>query len=394
VSRPTRTGGRCAPETAPQSGGGSRTMLETPLSTRRSDGLDALRAIFAIWVLVSHAFPWAHQIIGNSPTIGFAAARWLAIVFQTHFETHPAVIGFIVLSGYCIHRNGFRRQRDDVPGYAVRRLLRIYPVYAAACLAGLVCCAVGRHYGRLLPDTIDPFCFGAKLSGVAAFDPRIYLCAQQGNWPLDTVAVELWLYAAYPLLLLGITRRFGEGTMWMLLLAAWCLGLAVTDTSLREWWFNASFVGFLPYWWIGVKFLDAEFVAVVRRYGVWLAGLWGVLTLVELAHTSELPLFLLEARKLVLALLIGLVIVRFEAAAPARTLRAFALIGRAGYSLYAFHMPILIILMIVGAPLWACLAATFAAGFVGYALIEKPAMEMQRTIAERRSQRPRPIGLN
>jgi peptidoglycan/LPS O-acetylase OafA/YrhL len=362
-------------------------MLETPLPARRADGLDALRAILAIWVLISHAFPWAHQVIGHSPTIGFGAARWLAIVFQTHFETHPAVIGFIVLSGYCIHRNGLRRQRDDVPGYALRRLLRIYPVYVAACLAGPACIAVGRHYGRLLPDTIDPFCFGAKLLGVAAFDPQMFRCAQQGNWPLDTVAVELWLYAAYPLLLLGIARRFGERTMWMLLLTTWCLGLAVTDASLREWWFNASLVGFLPYWWIGVKFLEADFAAVVRRYGAWLVGLWGVLTLVELAHTSELPLFVLEARKLVFALLTGLVIVHFDAAAPARARRAFASIGRAGYSLYAFHMPILIILMIAGAPLWACLAATFAAGFIGYAATERPAMDMQRAIAARRDQR-------
>ncbi len=256
----------------------------------------------------------------------------------------------------------------------------------------MACIAVGHHYGRLLPDTIEPACFGAKLSGLAAFGPRVFLSAQQGNWPLDTVAVELWLYAAYPLL--GIARRFGERAVWMLVLAAWCVGLAVIDASLRDWWFNASFVGFLPYWWIGAKFLDAEFVAVVRRYGVWLAASWGVLTLVELAHASELPLLVLETRKLVFALLAGLLIVHLDASAPARPLRAFAVVGRAGYSLYAFHMPILIGLMVAGAPLWACLAATFAGGFAGYALIEKPSMEMQRTIAARRRPAPRPLGQN
>src|ERR1700745_948071 len=50
---------------------------------------------------------------------------------------HRGVTGFVVLSGYCVHRNGLRRERDDVGGYALRRLLRIYPVYAVACFAGL-----------------------------------------------------------------------------------------------------------------------------------------------------------------------------------------------------------------------------------------------------------------
>jgi hypothetical protein len=90
-----------------------------------------------------------------------------------------------------------------------------------------------------------------------------------------------------------------------------------------------------------------------------------VIGFIVLSHTAELPLVVLEARKLVFALLIGLVIVRVDAAASARVLQSTAVVGRTGYSLYAFHMPILIALMIAGAPFWACVAATFAAAFIG-----------------------------
>jgi len=131
-----------------------------------------------------------------------AVFDFLVRLFQGHGETHPAVLAFIVLSGYCIHRSGFRRGPADHAGYGIRRFFRIYPVYLAATLFGLVVVtlALGRWpalaYELSGTKEVDLRCVAAKLAGVSAFAPSLNLCTFQGNAPLHTVMVEMWLYAA------------------------------------------------------------------------------------------------------------------------------------------------------------------------------------------------------
>jgi hypothetical protein len=84
-------------------------MAEAPILGLRSPSIDVLRGLLAFWVLGAHLFAWSGTLNQGSIVLTAMFER-LGQLFQSNGETHPAVLGFIVLSGYCIHRTGFRRQ--------------------------------------------------------------------------------------------------------------------------------------------------------------------------------------------------------------------------------------------------------------------------------------------
>lgn len=86
-----------------------------PMRRERSNGIDVLRAALALWVVVAHLTAWALLAQGadSVPMPLAVGMAFLQKLFQAHGELHPAVVGFIVLSGYCIHRAGLR---TPVPG--------------------------------------------------------------------------------------------------------------------------------------------------------------------------------------------------------------------------------------------------------------------------------------
>ena len=201
-----------------------RGLENAPLLGRRADAIDALRGVMALWVLFAHLVPWAAIAQGpdSAPWLLRAAFHYLERLFQPAYETHPAVLGFIVLSGYCIHRNGLRPHSPALRAFAIRRVFRIYPVYAVAIAVGLagysIAQLVSADKARWLSAT-EFLASGdvlVKAAGLQAFTPSLFRAAFQGNAPLQTVAVELWLYALYPavmLWLLPATRRFGEAVL-------------------------------------------------------------------------------------------------------------------------------------------------------------------------------------
>ena len=76
-------------------------MLDSPtLPASRSRGIDSLRALFALWVVLAHVAGWASAVQGAAamPTLIVSAMGGLITLFQSSGETHPAVVGFIVLS--------------------------------------------------------------------------------------------------------------------------------------------------------------------------------------------------------------------------------------------------------------------------------------------------------
>ena len=91
-------------------------MFSAPRDGKYSAGIEFARGLFALWVLFAHCLPWAQQVDSSRfiPTFLVDAGKWLIFTFQTRGEVHPAVLSFIVLSGYCIHRNGFRAGSFDI----------------------------------------------------------------------------------------------------------------------------------------------------------------------------------------------------------------------------------------------------------------------------------------
>jgi peptidoglycan/LPS O-acetylase OafA/YrhL len=358
-------------------------MIEAPLNKTRSPLIDLLRACLAIWVLCgAHLIPWAAYMGQTTAPMGFA--QWLISVFQPAGELHPAVLCFIVLSGYCIHRNGLRT--GGVLPYAVRRFFRIYPVYLLASVFGIACftIAVGiaPNIARALLGTpaIEPHCVLARLSLLSAIAPSVGGCSFQGNAPLDTVMVEMVLYAIYPLLLLGLARRLGEWSLWIVVLGVWAYGMVLVSSqpSLHSWWQNSTPISFLVFWWVGAKFLDRGFARVVTWLTPLLLVAWLALTWAILNHQAD-GIIAPELRKMAMALLFGVLVVRvdngLQLPAP------LALVGKAGYSIYAFHAPLLIVLLLSGVPWWLAAIAAVGLGILSYTVVERPCIRIGRSLA-------------
>lgn len=344
-------------------------LLDRERITGRSDGIDLLRILLALWVVITHLAEWGPL----SPT---GTAGWLQQVnwktgewFQAHGETHPAVVAFIVLSGYCIHRNGARRDSWDVRRYAIKRWFRIVPVYAAASLLGVVLFLAASSHdpeaAHVASGTIAITARGLllKLSALTAIVPIGHMAtngvnAYEGNGPLYTVAAEMWLYVVYAGAITLLIRRHLAGRGLAVAVGVlWLFGLALVaaDPTLQAWWFNASFISFLPLWWIGANSVDRP---NDLRFSAAAAVVWIVCTAYLRRHGS---LVVEEARLLAFGTVIAQIVVLIDsvelglprdgAVHPKRHLTRLAAKGnplRAGYSLYAFHAPVLILLVAFG----------------------------------------------
>jgi peptidoglycan/LPS O-acetylase OafA/YrhL len=364
------------------------TLASAPALRGRAPGVDAMRGLFALWVaLLAHCIPWAAYVQGKDavPAWLLLLAKGLIRLFQPFGELHPAVLGFIVLSGYCIHRSGFRESAESLRPFAIRRAFRIVPVYLAGTLAGLAGLALARGMdpatAAALSGTqeVSASCLAAKLTGVAALVPFFHPCSYVGNAPLATVMFEMWLYVLYAVFFWAFIWRGREKVVWAICALTFVAGIVIAAGASRwpafsNWWQNSSVFGALPYWWIGTLFLHPHVVARARRIGLLAGGLW-----LLIAVLPATPL-LSEIHKMSLAVGVGALIVYAERL-TGMLVRPFAALGRAGYSLYAFHAPLLYVAVIAGAPWWLALALVIAVAVAAYQLIEKPCIGWGRRLA-------------
>jgi peptidoglycan/LPS O-acetylase OafA/YrhL len=369
-------------------------LLIAPRIRGRADGIDFSRALFAVWVLFSHLTGWVQATQPGAHAVPAALAFVFASgtrVFQPLGETHPAVLAFIVMSGYCIHRAGFRTDRTSLSAYAVRRVFRIYPIFLLSALAGALLFEITSSYpaelsvAQTLSGTreLSPLWFSVKLTGLSALVPAWHAATFQANAPLHTVMVEMWLYAVYPLVALGFLARFSERTWWLVLVMLWAVGVgaATLRPDLQPWWHNGSLPGFLLYWWIGAKFVDPAFRERLRPWGPWLVLGWVAASVVILqGGVHWFPLA--EARKVLFALVLGLLVTRIELLAWA-LFRQAAPIGKAGYSIYAFHAPLVLLLTVFRWPWWLTATAAIVAGMTCFKTIEEPLLRRGAALAAR-----------
>lgn len=346
-----------------------------------------MRAVLALWVMVfAHLVPWATRR-GQWTGAVWQIADWLVRLFQSGDPnagaTHPAVLAFIVLSGYCIHRSGLK----TLTSYGRRRFFRIYPLYIGASLFGVAAWWIGAKLngGNAPPESGTPqillSCFAYRSVGLPAILPWLSQppCRYQGNGPLNTVMVEIVLYAAYPLLL-SAGRRFSMAWLWAGLGVLLLAGTAAATLTPPDWhlawaWNNSSLFGFLPYWWLGAALVEYPRLAEsLLKYRVPIFAGIAVLLLACLIVTPSMPL--VELRKVFEALAICVVIVGLDR--PLVSAPGIPAMGRAGYSIYAFHAPICYVLLQLGTPWPLIVAVAVAFGMASYYLVERPLMAFGR----------------
>lgn len=337
---------------------------------RRSISLDILRTALAFFVLFSHLIPWS-----DSPAVLKKLVSLMVWIFQPSGETNPAVLAFIVLSGYCIHKSGLKCLRD----YAIRRAFRILPVFMGASLVGVALFTFSSRIdsgtaARLSgTDHISGWLMILKLSGLSAFIPTLNTTTYQGNAPLHTVMVECWLYVAYPLLLIGVVKKYSQQALWLFLGGLWIEGILLCrGTPMENWWHNGSFFGFLIYWWVGAWFVDnrpsGKFV---------LTALAGFLLCSLPLMMGFGDLLIVESRKLLFAVLIGYGVLKLDNGGHSDKFWPL----QAGYSLYAFHAPIIYTAIILGFPWWYCAVLAIVAGAFSYLIFEKPLTHFGKKLA-------------
>jgi peptidoglycan/LPS O-acetylase OafA/YrhL len=105
--------------------------------------LDALRFFLAFWVVMAHfgIFPLFAGVNGATFVGRTLVHGWSSIVFGT-----PAVIGFFVISGFCIHLPFRNNAKLETGRYYARRYTRILiPLIGALFVSRLRASVASTH---------------------------------------------------------------------------------------------------------------------------------------------------------------------------------------------------------------------------------------------------------
>lgn len=355
-----------------------RSSAPVPREAEQLDGLTVLRGLAAFGVVLFH---YADEFPALAPF-----TYW-----TRHF--YMWVDLFFILSGFVmvhVYGEAFARfSRAVYRDFLVRRLARIYPLHLVTLLAvvGLeAALLVAGMFGVMTPPhepfMPEPFSVGAILTNLLMIQSWGVHEALTWNGPAWSISCEWLMYLLFPLLLAGVRR-----VPWWLA-AGFGLALYVGLYAMRgtldlhyDFGVPRALAGFVT----GMALHAAVSTRVLPRRWLWLALVW-----IGLCAGAVLP---------DIAYVPGFVIM---VAACAR-MRAEGVLGRAGrwagdvsYSLYLWHVPVLMVLphvtamllgpeFIAGLSAWqssvalvAVLVLLSGAAEVSYRWIEKPAREWIR----------------
>jgi len=317
---------------------------------KRIRGIDTLRFICAITVLLSHYnVPIPHFLDHNF--------KQITSIAEVLFNGPAAVIVFFVISGFCIHYPFINNYKINLLAYYTRRLIRI----GIPAIIGVV-------LYKLFNEDITPPYYGVFWS----------------------VICEVIYYLIYPLLLL--IRKHSNG--WLkLIVAAYIVSFALMLTHLpaiKAGYHSYVSLGLLtwiiglPCWLLGCWLAENyhRFPAI-SSFKIWLIRLIIFSTAVFLKivkfHVSALigsNCFTLNVFAVLVCLWLGFEIVYFQRKEP---LRFFELCGKWSYSLYIMHpiVPgIIFMFNIVVAPTFFgqsfFILAALIFSYIYYIIVERP----------------------
>jgi peptidoglycan/LPS O-acetylase OafA/YrhL len=218
-------------------------MIKSPTGLTRLRGIDALRGVAALGVVLYHAIDQSKNALPNN-LFDYPVRL---VQFGSSFG-YIGVFLFFVISGFCIHLQWARAKADGIEpnirfgSFWKRRIRRLYPPYVLALLLYLLLAAytVGLDLTHFFFYDI-----GMHLLMLHNLDPHTCYTINGVFW---TLAIEEQLYLAY-FLLLFLRVRFGWGvTIAVCLLArlgwmgfshvVWLktgYGLPVPESAAAHW---------------------------------------------------------------------------------------------------------------------------------------------------------------
>lgn len=359
-------------------------MTDHPVPSSLNGHIDRLRGLFALFVVLGHVL---------------AFAAWQNGVFAPWYErVHPYVgfawvVGFIVLSGYCIAGSCAKATHSTPHGYVMLRLSRLFPmlwvcVAATAFLEAIMRGSPARS--EISASGIDHGTMIANALGLGAYKGWYGSLSPAWTLSFELVFYALWGVAWFAsgrrprvAILLGAAGGAGLGVaVWnsptlqripfawftLILYGCWLLGAALAFNIERivamRWTHLLSHVGWLP--------LLAVLAIGVERY--------------------QMPGF--DASRVawvyypVLALTFAVVVVGLAAKGETVPHRVDRWLGNVSYPLYLGHGPTItfvayLIALTGGRPpfvlyVLALCAAAVVVSIVLWLVVERPIMWLRR----------------
>jgi peptidoglycan/LPS O-acetylase OafA/YrhL len=367
------------------------------VTRQRLAGLDGIRGLAALFVVVNHVFLRAFP--------GYPVDRapvWAGWFIYGRF----AVVVFIVLSGFSLAlspaRHGWRL--DGVGRFARRRARRILPAYWAALAFSLaVAWLVVPQPGHGVPDGSSVLVNGLLVQNLVG--------APSPNAAFWSMAVEAQLYVLFPLLLLTVRRRGAIAMLAAVTLVVAAIGVVGPHISRLDTFVVQSPPDLAALFALGVVSAGIVSASTARRSWPWgwiaLAAAAPVLATIAW-RGSVWTLDHLFWVDLALGPAIACLLAALATGRPAPLLRALDArplrnLGSSSYSLYLTHAPIVVIVYerIVagrvhqGAPAFLVTLALVLPLTIGFARVfasvfETPSRHRRRWpgIARRRHVRP------
>jgi peptidoglycan/LPS O-acetylase OafA/YrhL len=317
---------------------------------------------------------------------------WLSVFTRLeawHFDLGQfGVALFFLISGFVIP---FSLRRVSLPTFAVRRVIRIYPVYWCALLILVGILSYQSHkYHTALPFGAIAVPFNALIINSYAGQPSI----DQVNW---TLAIEDLFYITIILVsLTGLLRRPAMIALSATLLAG--LAIAVGDaapqstTGIVIHWlaFNATFVTFILVGTCWHYAFNREWSSrTAGLVGAWVALVWAASLHYGPAHSTELG-FLVSS---VCAAVVFAMVYKARGLLPRS--EAVSWLANISYPLYLVHGVIgyvlLYHLMVKTGRFYLSLTITLtvviAAAWALHRILEIPSITLGRRMGQRMEER-------
>lgn len=313
------------------------TAANANASTSRMPGLDLLRGLSALWVLVFHYLALAPAQFRPKGEFYFLSVGWNGVDL------------FFVLSGFLI-AGILDRPGESVPGFMIRRFFRIYPAYILVVVLSLLLVKpelIGNTFllvshVLLFNNLVDGF--GGAINGVL--------------WTLGT-EFQFYLLAAFSLLL------FRARQPWLLLIGLMLLGSILyrqliyshVELAHQRFFLASQLPGMLGLFGMGVLayWLRCRLAGFVEHYFYVLAALGGVLLYLFL---SELRYYIgnywdsdlaVVWGRFASGLVFGYLVLVFSCvpASSGRLIKASGAVflGEISYGIYLVHLPVMELLV-------------------------------------------------
>jgi peptidoglycan/LPS O-acetylase OafA/YrhL len=372
--------------------------------------LDSIRGIAALLVVAYHCWiaAEARERLGLTGAPHSAAALLWQVLAKFFEAGRASVMLFFVLSGYVLARS-LAKHRVSYGGYAIKRILRIYPAFLVVLAASyLLHRTLGTppHSPSILMDRLTNPDLGALefLKALAMWGTERSVDLDLVTWSL---VHEMRISLIFPLILWAVRANARASLALFAAMSVSCtLALYFTEGRVAFGFVETSVAqsllvtGYFVVFFAGGAYLSeardfvspriaavgtpSKMAAALFMAAVFLVGDHGAkalgTSLIDYAHGG--------AAVGVIALTMGTPEIR-------RILnhRALVWLGRISYSLYLVHLPILYVVTALGlsAP-WVTtvtvIAASLAAAELGARWIELPAMRLGKQLAAQVSPRP------